>query len=227
MLRGMKLCAAVLLALVGCGGAGKGGGSGLEAPPPYTPETTPEPPTRCPIEARAAREAREQAIGEDSARLGDSAAKAVFAHAECERKHFDAVFVGGGADPTVVQELKIHFQGAKNLYAEALNYQVPRWVVGSHTRLGDLYTSFATKVHLLSTPPGSGAPASPDPDVAAMDERLKMDAGKSYRAALDAAELWPALAEDDVDVAAWIAIACKGIDRWQQGLSQRYRVCTR
>lgn len=206
----------VLLLCVACGGGQK-----TEAAPAYTPENTPEPPTSCPIEARAAREARERAIGEEGMTPQDEAARAVFELAECERRHFDEIQIVG-RDPTVIEELKVHFQSARNLYGEVVNYGVPRWVVAGHTRLGDLFASFGGKIAALAPSPGEKA----DPDTAAMDERLTMEAGKAYREALDAAETWPAMVADDPSVATWVLAACHGVDRWQPGLSARYRVCS-
>jgi hypothetical protein len=205
----------VIVLLAGCGGSQR-----PEPPPPYTPANTPEAQTPCPQETAAADEARDRAIGEESIKLDDAAAEAVFGLAECERRTFDAIDLGAaGGDPSLIAELKDRFQSAKNLYVETSNYKVPRWVVGGHARLGDLYTSFGMKLRVFATP------GEEDPDMAAMDERLKMDAGREYRAALDAAETWPALVADDEDVAAWVQGACKGVDRWQPGLSARYRVC--
>jgi hypothetical protein len=207
----------LLLVVVGaCGG----GGQQTQAAPSYTPENSPEPPTACPIEHREAREARERAIGEEGMTAQDEAAKAVFELAECERRLFDEIQLLG-SDPTVIEELKVHFQSARNLYTEVVNYAVPRWVVAGHTRLGDLFSSFGGKIATLAPSPAE----KPDPETAAMDERLTMEAGKAYREALDAAETWPAMVNDDPLVGTWVLASCRGVDRWQSGLSARYRIC--
>src|SRR5262249_9141542 len=67
------------------------GSSGMQAPPPYDPANSPEAPTTCLAETRSAKAAREAVLGADSAsvQLGESAAGAVYALAECERKQFD------------------------------------------------------------------------------------------------------------------------------------------
>ncbi len=208
----------LLLALAACGAANQK----PEPAPPYDPANAPEAETRCPDERAASKAAREQALGEERMGPAEAAAAAVFAEAECERGLFDAISLLHAKDQSDLMDLRDHFQSAKNLYAEVVNYQAPRWVVAGHVRTGDLYLAFRDKVREM-TPDGE----SPAPDLAVMEEQLKVDATKAYRFALDAADSWPNLIREDDQVAGWVASTCDAMVKLEPQTVARSNSCHR
>lgn len=210
--------AALAALLAACGG----GQQKPEPAPPYDPSNAPEADTRCPDERKAADAAREAVLGEERMGLAEEAATAVFAEAECERRLFDDISLIHARDQSDLMDLRDHFQSAKNLYAEVVNYQVPRWVVAGHVRTGDLFMAFRDKVRDM-TPDGESTP----PDLAAMDEQLKVDAAKAYRLALDAADSWPNLRAEDAEIAEWLAATCDQMVKLEPQTVARSTSCHR
>jgi hypothetical protein len=193
-----------------------------EPAPHYDPANAPEADTRCPEQRKAADAAREAALGEEQMGLAEQAAAAVFAEAECERELFDGISIAHARDQSDLMDLRDHFQSAKNLYTEMVNYQVPRWVVGGHVRTGDLYMAFRDKVREM-TPDGE----TPAPDLAVMEEQLKVDATKAYRFALDAADSWPNLIKEDDQISDWVAATCDVMVKLEPQTVARANSCHR
>ncbi len=207
------------------------GHSGLPPPGDYKPNPTPEPVTKCPKEYKAAKAAREQLVGETSPELREAAAKASFAHGECERALFDAMTLEADSDEEFragVDALKTQAYTVQNLYQEAANYDVPAWTVGGYTRLGDLYGAYAKK--LRNTQPG----ASADPQLRAMwfqeidDIAAKVDAqaAQYWEKALDVVEMGPAAFAAEERIAAWARRSCIGLRATDPGLSAKHQMCS-
>jgi hypothetical protein len=193
-----------------------------EPAPHYDPVNAPEADTRCPEERKAADAARELALGEERMGPAEAAAEAVFAEAECERTLFDGISLAQAHDQSDLKDAVDHFQGAKNLYAEVVNYQAPRWVVAGHIRTGDLFMAFRDKVREM-TPEGE----NPPPDLAVMEEQLKVDATKAYRFALDAVDSWPNLRKEDDQIADWVAATCDAMVKLEPQTVARSTSCHR
>jgi hypothetical protein len=200
------------------------------AGPKYTPNPTPEPVTKCPDEYKAAKAAREALVGETAPELREAAAKASFAHGECERKQFDELSLDADSDDEFregVASLKAQAYTTQNLYQESANYDVPLYAVGGYTRMGDLYAAYAKK--LRNTQPG----AASDPQLRAMwfqdlDEiasKVDSDGAAFWEKALDIAEMGPEAFLAEQQVASWTAAACTGLHAVDPGLAAKHKIC--
>lgn len=193
----------------------------------YEPTNSPEAPTQCPDQAKAAREAREAALGTDDEmsleQEGNPArikqAQAVFAHADCERAVFDRVELNSTDPDEFKRQLGVgraQFYTVKTLYDEVVNLGVPALVVAAHTRLGDLHGAYANKLRRSDPGPlvaaDRAAWASEIEDIVAPVER---EAAKAYDKALEVIEIGPAQFASEPDVAPHLLHACtelRGLD---------------
>ncbi len=205
--------ALVLSLLLACGGGS------LPPPPPYTPVDSPEPATRCPDQRKAAKQAREDHLEQNSSETRAAVAVAVFAQAECERDSFDATAIDAPTQAQMIENLRAarqQYLAARNLYVEVGNYQALDWTVGAHSRQGDLEADFADRLR-AARPPGDIADSQ---DRAAFLAQLgnfaqtyDAQAVVAWREATRAAALLPSLADSDRRVAAWVDAACAGLRR--------------
>jgi hypothetical protein len=173
----------------------------MSAPPPYDPANSPEAPTSCPNEAKAAKAAREAALGDTSGgAVADLASSAVFALAECERKQFDGYDLDTPDDTAAIAATRRQLSTAKTLYEEVLTYARPRWVIGALARIGDLHAVYAAKIRHIRNAP----------EAEELARIVDGDAHVAYLKALDASEAWPNLATGDTQVGTWLTAACNG-----------------
>jgi hypothetical protein len=198
---------------IACGAA-----AGPPRGPAYEPANTPEAESRCPDPARAAKAAREAALGEDDRTVRAAAAQAVFALGECERKVFDVVVVGGASPEDFrlsIALAKAQFHTVLNLYMEAVGYDIAEWAVAGYARAGDLHAAYAAKLRQ----------ANPGPDVAGGERALWLaevdqvaapiddEAAGYWQKALDVVELGPPAFRNEPAVAPFVASACAGLRR--------------
>jgi hypothetical protein len=217
----MRRCLPFLFLLTACPGP-----KGQSAPPAYTPANSPEPATICRAESDAAKAAREGAIGEESADLGEVAARSVFALAECERRAFDALPLSQADAADEIEALRGQYQTARNLYGEVRNYHRPRWLVASRVRDGDLALAFRAKIERTAPPSRPAERAAWPTDRADLLVFLDGEALKAYREALEAAETFPTV-KDDAEIVVLLASACAGATRIDPATPGRYRACSR
>jgi hypothetical protein len=215
----MKLWPLVLV-LAACPGAGPPHG------PSYTPENTPEAKSACPKEAAAAKKAREAALGEAARPTRVAAAKAIFAQAECERKQFDALELGGVSPDEFkinVDAAKAQFFSAQNLYVEAASYDLPEWAVAGYSRAGDLYAAYAAKLRGADAGPGveGGDRALWQAEVDRIAEPVDQQAVEYWTKALDVVSLGPPQFALDDAVKPYVVSACTGLHK----LGRRHAAC--
>ena len=185
--------------------------------PEYQPANTPEAASKCPKEAAAAKQAREDAIGAEDSGPRTHAAEAIFAQAECERRLFDALHIDGVSPEDFkmsVADAKTQFYSAQNLYLEVVAFNIPAWTVSGYSRLGDLYAAYAGKLRKSDPGPGVGEGtgratwlAEIEPIAAPVDR----DALDYYGKSLDVVMMGPPNFADDPAVAPFVKAACKAI----------------
>jgi hypothetical protein len=196
------------IALVGCGPKQPA------AAPAYTPVNSPEPATACPELRDAAKRAREDLLELGSSEARVAAAAAVFAHAECERRQFDAMGVDAPTQDALVERLRAargRYQDVRNLYEEVGRYQALRWAIGAGSRLGELCDAFAEKLRRVAVP---GEIRDPDERTAFLAEIGEYAAIYDHEAliahagALRAADGAISLVRSDTDVRTWVETSC-------------------
>jgi hypothetical protein len=192
--------------------------------PKYTPVDSPEPPTDCPTENEAAKNARANAIGADDMGAAEVAAEKVFALAECERKVFDAEQLSA-ADPDELRDLRDKFQSIANLYEEVTNYQTPKWAVAGLVRDGELSQAYAKKLRAIPARPGTEEAVDAE-EVAKLSTVIDEEGRALLTKALDASETLWQTTPDDADLRGWLATACAGVRRPGASLATTtYRAC--
>lgn len=207
--------AILCLILAACGGP-----STLPAPPPHTPAGSPEPATACPTERMRAKEAREAVLEEESATRRETVARAVFAHAECERAQLDGVTLRAPTQTLLIEQIRaarLQYQNARNLYQEVANYEVLRWTVGARSRGGDLEVAFGDKLRAVRPPDELTDPSERAGFLAELGDLAQTfdaNAVMAHVAALETAALVATLAADDAEVARWIAASCRALARF-------------
>lgn len=209
------------------------GGQRLPPPPPYTPESTPEPETACPRERDAAKAARERALGAADATVKAAAAEAVFAHAACEHRQFESMQIESvdvDLFKASIRDLKGQLFTVKNLYDEVTSYNLPHWSVGAYTRLGNLYAGYAAKLRASEPGPGIDDPGQRSTwrqEVDALARPVDLDAAAFYGRALEIADLGPDAFRAEAPMSDWIRAACAGLGRIDRAGPGRYRSCAR
>lgn len=221
-----KLLTVVALALGACAAV-----SGPPRGPEYEPSNTPEAKTSCPAEAKAAKQAREDAIGAEDSGPREKAAQAVFAQAECEHRLFDALHIDGVSPEDFKQsinEAKTQFYSAQNLYLEVVAFNIPGYTVGGYSRLGDLYAAYANKLRKSDPGPGVGEGtgratwlAEIEPIAAPVDR----DSLDYYGKSLDVVMMGPPNFADDPTIAPFVKSACKAISTHAPSKLDGYPPC--
>lgn len=208
-------------------------GQKLPPPPPYTPDTTPEPITACPREQDAAKAAREALLGAESPERRSDAAYAAFAHGECERRQFDATTLEGGdveLFKASIRAVKAQFYTAFNLYQEAVSYDVPTWAVGGRVRIGELYAAYAAKLRASDPGPGIDDPGQQQTWASQVEQLARpydSEAAGSYAAALELADRQDEAFRAEAAVARWLRTACDGLAREDRSWASKYVSCGR
>lgn len=193
-----------------------GGHAGLPPPPEYTPVASAEPDTACPDERADAKTRREALLEVGTAEARRATVDAVMAHAECERRAFDAAAIDAPTQAAMIDRIKaarLRYLDARNLYAEVGNYEVLELTIGSRSRLGDLHAAFATKLRRAPAPADLTDPAERAgflTELGDFAQAYDAEALAAYRASLDAAALLPSL-RGQPEVAAWVEGACRGM----------------
>jgi len=191
--------------------------SGPPRGPEYDPANTPEARSGCPAEAKAAKQAREDAIGAEESGPREKAAAAVFAQAECERRLFDALHIDGMSPEDFkmsVGEAKTQFYSAQNLYLEVVAFNIPTATVAGYSRLGDLYGAYANKLRKSDPGPGVGegtGRATWLAEVEPIARPVDRDALDYYGKSLDVVMMGPPNFADDAAVAPYVKAACAAI----------------
>jgi hypothetical protein len=204
----LLLCA---LGLAACASVGPPHG------PEYDPVNAPEAKSGCPAEAKAAKQAREDAIGADDTSTREKAAEAVFAQAECERKLFDALQIEGVSPEDFkisVGAAKTQFYTAQNLYLEVVAFNIPHWTVAGYSRTGDLYSTYATKLRKSDPGPGVAEGTGRATWLAEVDQIARPvdhDALEYYGKALDVVLMGPPTFADEPAVRPYVKSACTAI----------------
>jgi hypothetical protein len=212
MERIVALRAALLVLLAGCASM-----SGPPHGPDYDPSNTPEAKSGCPNEAKAAKQAREEALGAEDSGPREKAAEAIFAQAECERKLFDALHIEGVSPDDFKQSVsaaKTQFYSAQNLYLEVAAFNLPQWAVAAYSRAGDLYAAYANK--LRKSDPGPGVREGSEratwlAEVEQIARPVDHDALEYYGKSLDVVMMGPPNFADDPGVAPYVKSACRAI----------------
>jgi hypothetical protein len=205
----------VLALVAACGGSGA-----LPAPPAYTPTASPEPNTACPAERAAGKQARERVLEHESPETREAVASAVFAQAECERRHFDARPPAGATEASLIEsirQVRLHYQDARNLYQEVGNYEALRWTVGARSRGGDLELGFADMLRAVRPPADMTDPGERAgflTELGDLAQAFDANAVMMHSSALEAAALVPTLGDDDAQVRRWIAASCAALVRF-------------
>ncbi len=203
--------AGFLLTGAACGAAGPPRG------PAYDPANSPEARTGCPNEAKAAKQAREDALGDDESPSRSAAAAAVFAHAECERRLFDALLIEGVSPEDFKQNVnaaKAQFYTAQNLYLEVVAFNIPQFTVAGYARAGDLYGAYASKLRKSDPGPGIADGTGRAVWLAEIEQvaaPVDRDAVEMYGKALDVVLMGPPAFADEPAVAPHVKAACRGI----------------
>ncbi|MBI4510201.1 MAG: hypothetical protein HY698_11250 [Deltaproteobacteria bacterium] len=202
-------------------------------PPPYTPVNSPEPVTSCKMESTDAKAAREALLESDSGAAREAATRAVLAHAECERRHFDELPMESSSEQQfldgVVTSARDQFQTTQILYQEVVKYGLVRWVIGGNSRLGDLHAAFADKMRGAPVPGDLRAPverASWIGDIEDIARVVEAEAKIPYQEALLTADQVPAEGRDE-DLRRWIQGACAGLMRVDPPKAQALSMCRR
>jgi hypothetical protein len=208
--------AAVAVALAALAAGGCAAAKGPPRGPKYEPANTPEAESRCPSLAEASKKAREAALGEESRELRAAAARAVFEQAECERKVFDTIVIGGATPEDFklsVGEAKAQFYTALNLYTEAAGYDIAEWAVAGYARAGDLHAAYADKLRKSDPGPGveGGDRALWLAEVEQIAAPVDQEAAQYWSKALDVVELGPPQFKSDPLVAPYVQSSCAGL----------------
>lgn len=200
--------------------------------PAHTPVNSPEAKTACPGEWQAAKEAREALLvesGSPGAEEQAKAARAVFAHGECEQRVFVEGKVEAGSQEMMAAGLRAarrQFQAAKNLYQEAGKYRDQAMRVGAFARTAALDLAFARKLTELA-PPADVADAVGQAEFrAAMREAaaaFEVEAVIAATQALDAAGRADAHGETGV----WVRASCEVLAGLDPEAAGRYAECAR
>ncbi len=139
----------VALALAACGS------KQTEPAPKYTPVNSPEAKTKCPGEWKTAKKKREAALELGTKGARAETARAVLAHAECERAQFDKhAFTGQTHDRLLgaIRNGRDIYNTTRNLYKEVPNYGDVNSTLRAGVRLGELHNRFAEKLTAVRTP---------------------------------------------------------------------------
>ncbi len=182
--------------------------------PEYDPANTPEARTGCPSEAKAAKQAREDAIGAEDSAPREKAAAAVFAQAECERRLFDPLHIDGVSPEDFKQSIaatKAQFYSAQNLYLEVVAFNIPQWTVAGYSRAGDLYAAYANKLRKSDPGPGVSEGTGRATWLAEIEQIARpvdRDALDYYGKSLDVVMMGPPNFADDPTIAPYVKSAC-------------------
>jgi hypothetical protein len=212
----------LVLVLAGCGAV-----AGPPRGEAYTPTNAAEAATQCPKEAAAAKEAREAALGTDAAQ--DSAARAVLAQADCERKAFDRLVLDSPDPEAFKQEIagaRTQFYNVKTLLDEVVSSGIPDLVAGAHVRLGDLHAAYADK--LRRSDPGPAVAQDRQQwleEVETVAAPVERAAAKEYDAALEVMELGPPSFVADAGLGAAATHACHELGARDREAATRHRLC--
>ncbi len=208
--RGAVVLAGLLAAVSACGPR-------LPPPPPYTPELTPEPETRCPKEHAAAKAAREAFIGEEAPGLGARAAGTAFAHAECERAVLDGMTIDALDDAIFkksIEAVKSQTYTTQNLYLEATRYGALDWAIRGHAGVGALHVVYGDKLRRTEAPVALSDPASLAAwrtEVELLARRVAHDGAAYFTQAIEGYELAPAELRAQPELAKTLRAACAAL----------------
>ena len=222
----MRSAVWLLLAAVACGPKGP------PAAPAYTPVNSPEAETSCKSEWQAAKAAREQLVETDSGDSRIAAAGAVFAQAECERRHFDSLQVTAPSQEAMVGKLRAartQYFNARNLYEEVGNYQILRWRIGANSRLGELNGAFADKLRKAPAPADLAEPGERGTFLAELSKFAQVydgDAVIAHVDALAAAAAADSLVRSDSDVEGWVQSSCLALSYLDAATHQNQKLCS-
>lgn len=195
------------------------GGPKVAPAPEYTPVNSPEAKTQCPQQFASAKTAREATLGESTPQANGRASRAVLAHADCERAHFDAHGLAAASYEALlvnVQMARGQYQNAKILYEEVTRYKDHAATIAAHVRIGDLHAAYADKLRKAPPPSQMRAPAQRAEFIGEMDEMaqvLDKEASRSWKTGVDAASVAPDLLAKDEQVKNWAKSACRSLRR--------------
>lgn len=198
-------------------------GSQQPAPAPkYTPVNSPEPATKCPDLRKSAQKAREAALEKATPAARSNAAKAVFAHAECERRQFNAARLDGASHEKLLGSIRAArdlYTTARNLYREVPNHGDATMTVGALASLGELHARYADKLRGVHTPADMTSVAEKAAFLRQLSELATQLDNKAARAFAEAIKA--SANTNDPHAARWVAAACAGLAIVDSGNSAR------
>ncbi len=188
-------------------------GSKKEAEEPgYQPTSSPERQSACPAEWKAAKEAREGMLGNQTESAKRTAGNAVLAQAACERVAMTAGAFAGGthakmlAEVTAVGDLA---RDIRNLYSEVGNYGIAEFRVAAPLGRGLVNLGLSKRLSSIGNPTDmtdDNELAAFRAEVGALVGHFRQEGDRELRDALSLAETAGSL-----DAASQTSAACDGL----------------